>query len=543
MTSTNAMTTSPTSASPSPSGSAFDVIVVGLGPVGATASILFAEAGLRVAAIERDEEVYRLPRAVNLDGEIVRAMQRVGRGDAVDALMQSVRPGERAGFANSRREWLFGADARAFGSNGWQPMNMFDQPEFESYLRAEAVAHPAVTAFVGQEARDRHDDGTGVDIVAVPSGGGDAVRLRGHYLVACDGASSPTRKELGIEWQSLGYDHDWLVVDVVTKEGHTLGLDTVQVCDPDRLSTYVCTKDPYRRWEFRLNAGETREHMLRPETIRSLIDPWTPAGTYDVRRAAVYQFHAATASRWRVGNVFIAGDAAHQTPPFLGQGMNAGMRDVVNLAWKLALVATGVADDALLDTYEAERDGHARDLVEWAVAIGRLMEHLADVERAERDGLAPPEAPPELRSSGYGQGRGAPPLRSGALMVDQVAEADATGSLFSQPIVRDRDGVEHRLDDLLGPGFAVVVRAGEDGEMSAASQAVLDRLGARVVRLDGLDVVRGRLDRLFDEHAAAIVRPDRVVFGHTTPSTSLDTLVAELVRRLHLTETHTGVPS
>ncbi len=518
----------------------FDVIIVGLGPVGATAAILFGAAGLTVAAIERDVEVYRLPRAVNLDGEIVRAMQRVGRGEAVDALMQSVRPGDRAGFANSRREWLFGSEARGSGVNGWQPMNMFDQPELEAYLRREALAQPGVTAFVGFEASALHDDGDGVRLTATPLSGEVPVPLRGRYLVACDGASSATRKQYGIEWQSLGYDHDWLVVDVTIKDGHTLDNATVQVCDPARLSTYVCTKDPYRRWEFRMNDGETAEHMLNPETIASLIDPWTPRDTYEVRRAAVYQFHAATADRWRVGNVFIAGDAAHQTPPFLGQGMNAGMRDVINLAWKLPMVLAGTADAALLDTYHAERDAHARDLVEWAVAIGRLMEHLAEVERAEQAGTMPPATPPALRSSGYGQGREQPPLRDGAVMLDQVSDEGSTGYLFSQPKVRNDAGHEFRLDELLGSGFAVVARSEADIALSEASKAVVDRLAARVVTLNGLETTQGHFDRLFKAHPAAIVRPDRIVFGHTTDATTLDDLIAALAEKLHLTQSTRG---
>ena len=130
--------------------------------------------------------------------------------------------------------------------------------------------------------------------------------------------------------------------------------------------------------------------MLDPETIMSLIDPWTPRGTYEIRRAAVYQFHAATADQWRKGNIFIAGDAAHQTPPFLGQGMNIGMRDVINIAWKLPIVLQGLASDRLLDTYYGERNAHAHDFVDWAVAIGRLMEHLAEVERCQREGLPTP---------------------------------------------------------------------------------------------------------------------------------------------------------
>jgi 3-(3-hydroxy-phenyl)propionate hydroxylase len=505
-----------------------------MGPVGATGALLLAEAGLEVAIVERDREVYRLPRAVNLDGEIVRAFQRYGRGDQVHALMQPVRPDDRAGFANSRREWLFGTPFVEFGSNGWQPMNMFDQPELETYIRSEALAHPRVTAYLGYEASAPVDTGTTVQVTATDIDADSAVELNGRYLIACDGASSATRRALGIAWQSLGYDHDWLVVDVVAKEGHTLNHDTVQVCDPDRLVTYVCTKDPYRRWEFRMNPGETAEQMLDPETINSLLDPWTPRGTYDIRRKAVYQFHAATASAWRSGNCFIAGDAAHQTPPFLGQGMNAGMRDVINLAWKLPMVLNGTADGELLDTYQQERDAHARDLVEWAVAIGRLMEHLADVELAERRAQPSPDTPADLQSSGYGQGREQPAIRQGAVLLEQVNDKGSTGYLFRQPMVRDQAGKETRLDDLLGPGFALVVRQASDIQLSEASRQTLDTLGARTVTLEGLEASRGHFDRLFEHSAAAIVRPDRIVFGHTTDTLNLDELISTLSGKLRL---------
>ncbi len=512
--------------------SEYDVIVVGVGPVGATAALLLAEAGLTVAAVERDAQVYKLPRAVNLDGEIVRAFQRIGRGEAVDALMQTTRPGDRAGFANSRREWLFGSESRNFGANGWQPANMFDQPEFEAYLRQEAVGHDRVHALVGYEAVAFEDYADGVRVQVQQVGDDEGQTLAGRYLLACDGASSPTRKTLGIGWHDLGYDHDWLVVDVIAKEGHTLTNDVLQVCDPDRISTYVCTKDPYRRWEFKLNPGETAQQMLEPEMVHSLIDPWTPRHTYDIRRTAVYQFHAAVADTWRVGNVFIAGDAAHQTPPFLGQGMNAGMRDVINLAWKLPLVIHGVAGETLLDTYQEERDAHARDLVEWAVSVGRLMEHLTEVERAERRGLPPPATPPALRASGYGQGREQPPIRAGAVRLEQVSDEGSTGYLFNQPIVRDAQGVEQRLDELLGPGFALVARSAP--QLSDASHRILDALGARVVSLQGLQPVRGHFDRLFEEHQVALVRPDRIVFGHTTDTLTADALVASLAEALSL---------
>ncbi|MCZ6658681.1 MAG: bifunctional 3-(3-hydroxy-phenyl)propionate/3-hydroxycinnamic acid hydroxylase [Gammaproteobacteria bacterium] len=516
------------------SNAGFDVAILGLGPVGSTAAILFAHAGLKVVAFERDEEVYKLPRAVNLDGEIVRAFQRIGLGDEVANLLQPVREGDRVGFANSKREWLFGRDSAAFGSNGWQPGNMFDQPELESYLRRTAIAHDNVTAYIGFEVNGFVDDGDSITINADEADGTRTQTVTARYLVGCDGASSFVRKTLDIEWVDLGYDHDWLVVDIVTKPGHTLTNVTLQVCDPERLCTYVCTKDPYRRWEFKLNTGESWEEMLEPERIHSLIDPWTPRDTYDIRRAAVYQFHAATAETWHVGNVFIAGDAAHQTPPFLGQGMNAGMRDVVNLAWKFQMVLSGVANDALLDTYQAEREAHANDLVDWAVAIGQLMEHTAAVEAAERAGTPPPAIPPQHQASGYGQGREQPPIRDGVVKLDQVSDTGSTGYLFSQPIVRDRQNDEFRLDARLGPGFAIVAKTEADLVLSAASQATLDRIQGRCTSIGGLQEVRGHIDRLFNHADAAIVRPDRYVFGHTTDDVTLDDLMADLADKLSI---------
>jgi 3-(3-hydroxy-phenyl)propionate hydroxylase len=475
-----------------------------------------------------------------MDGEVVRAFQRIGLGEELASLLQPTRPGDRAGFANSKREWLFGQELGSFGPNGWPPMAMFDQPEIDAYLRDNAIAHPNTATHIGYQLDGFEDTGDHVVIRAIETATNTSHTVSARYLLGCDGAASGIRRTLDIDWQDLGYDHDWLVVDITIKDGHTLNLDTIQVCDPDRLATYVATKDPYRRWEFKLNPGETREEMLQPEKIQELIDPWTPRDTYEIRRAAVYQFHAATADRWRVGRVLLAGDAAHQTPPFLGQGMNAGMRDVINLAWKFPLVLSGVADEILLDTYQAERGAHAQDLVEWAVAIGQLMEHVAAVESAERRGESPPEAPPNMESSGYGQGREAPPLRDGAIVLDQVSNEGSTGYLFAQPIVRDADGKEFRFDARLGAGFAIVARTAEDLRLNDTSRALVDALGITTTTLDGLTEHRGHFDRLFDSASAAIVRPDRYVFGHTTYALDLDALLGLLAEKLALNSQVTG---
>ncbi|MCR9241976.1 MAG: bifunctional 3-(3-hydroxy-phenyl)propionate/3-hydroxycinnamic acid hydroxylase [Rhodobiaceae bacterium] len=510
----------------------FDVVIVGLGPVGSAAAIQFASAGLQVAVVERDPEIYQLPRAVMMDGEIVRGFQRIGLGDDLASLLQPTREGERAGFSNSNREWLFGQDFVSFASNGWAPINMFHQPEVDGYLRENAIAHANVTAFLGEEATAIENGADQVMVALRNAETGDTSEVTASYLLGCDGANSFIRKTMGVGWDDLGYDHDWLVVDIEAKPGHTLTHSTVQVCDPDRLATYVCTKDPYRRWEFKLNDGETREEMLNPERIQELLDPWTPRDTYSILRTAVYQFHAAVADKWRVGRVLIAGDAAHQTPPFLGQGMNAGMRDVFNLAWKLPLVVSGAAPQSLLDTYQNERGAHATDLVQWAVSIGHLMEHLAATEKAEREGSAPPEMPEALEQSGYGQGRDAPPLRAGVVHMPQVSDTGSTGYLFRQPLVRNGSGKEFLLDEALGGGFALVTKG--EGPISPASENLLGQLGVQLASLDGLEVAKGSFDPLFENSTAAIVRPDRHVFGHTDESTSLDDLIGELGAKLGL---------
>ncbi len=507
----------------------FDVIIIGMGPVGCLATYLLAQYGIRVAAVEKDTEVYKLPRAVALDGEIIRAFQPHGTADELFDLLQKVRPGDRSGFADSKRNWLFGREVSDFSASGWQTIHMFDQPQLESYLRTLALDQPSVASFVGCIADNvrQSDDRVHIDVTSEDV----SETLSAPWLIACDGASSTIRKVLNIEWQDLGYDQDWLVVDVEVLPGHTLKNETLQVCDPDRIHTHVCTKDPYRRWEFRLNEGETWEEMLEEEKILSLIDPWTPTETYKIRRAAMYQFHAGTAKTWQVGRVLIAGDAAHQTPPFLGQGMNTGMRDVINLAWKLPLVLNGEVDASLLETYEAERVAHAHDFVDWAVSIGRLMEHLADVEAATRAGKEPPEVPEDLQASGYGQGRDAPPLRDGVIVQTQVDKSALTGSLYRQPIVRDADG-ERRFDEVLGPGFALVTPSLSALGLSDASKQRLRRLSIRIVALDEHELVRGTYS---DHSHTTIVRPDRYIFGHTDTDIDTDKLIELLGEKLHLT--------
>ncbi|MCH1556230.1 MAG: bifunctional 3-(3-hydroxy-phenyl)propionate/3-hydroxycinnamic acid hydroxylase [Pseudomonadales bacterium] len=502
----------------------FDVAIVGLGPVGCFGAILLAEAGLKVVCLEKESEVYTLPRAVNLDGEIIRALQAVDLAETVNAMMQPLRPGERAGFANSKREWLFGVAASPSGSHGWQPSNMFDQPELEQFFRDKTLEHQNVTTFIGYEVTEFEIQPEQVTLSAEDDAQNIVVAAK--FMIACDGANSPTRKALQIPWRDLGYDQDWLVVDVVMTAEHDLANEVLQICDPDRIHTYVATKEPFRRWEFQLNPGETADQMLKEDTITKLLDPWVPRDTYTLRRTAVYQFHAAVAATWRRERVLLAGDAAHQTPPFLGQGMNAGMRDLINLAWKLPLVLNQICAETLLDTYPLERAGHAHDLVSWAVSMGHLMTHLAATEAAERAGKPAPAPPESMQTSGYGQGREQPPIRSGAVMTAQLSDQGITGYLLSQPMVKVGSDKPVRFDTLLGAGFALIFHG--DVELSAASQAVVDHLSIRLVNVAAMETVKGRFADVVLAGETVLVRPDKVVFGHTSDAVKADDLLTAL---------------
>jgi 2-polyprenyl-6-methoxyphenol hydroxylase-like FAD-dependent oxidoreductase len=235
-----------------------DVAIVGFGPVGALSALLLARAGLRVAILERSREPVVLPRAVGLDGESMRAFQRIGLGDAVNAIVQPPREIEQVCFTNSRREPLFGLEIPQHGQNGWRAVLFFDQPELEALLREEVARRDGIEVFLGYEVVALEQSRDEVTVHGSDAAGSGPSALRASFVLGCDGASSFVRSAVGIEWQSLGYDQDWLVVDITQSPEADLPLVTMQVCDPARLTTYVCVKDPNRRWEFQLLEGETR---------------------------------------------------------------------------------------------------------------------------------------------------------------------------------------------------------------------------------------------------------------------------------------------
>ena len=456
-----------------------DVVVVGGGPVGVTTALLLAQRKFAVRVLERATDVYDLPRAIGMDDEIQRVFQNAG---LLEGLRAITTPMVGAEFVRPDGERIVGVEMPpdADWPLGHHPTVAYYQPMFEEFLRDAAIG-AGVELWLGQEAAAVAPSETEVTIESTDSDG-RVTRHRSRWLVAADGAASPIRKQLGIAFVDQGFDQDWLVLDVELRRAvPTLPTWVQQICDPARPVTFVTGHADYRRWEFQLLPTETRDEMVDPERVWELIAPWLTPHDARLVRAVVYRFHATVAERMRAGRVFLAGDAAHQMPPFLGQGLCSGIRDAANLAWKLELVASGRAGDELLDTYSIERLPHAADTVAHAVDTGRLIDHLSRSSAATSLG------------AGYGGGRRPPHLRHGLL----TGEHPAVGRQLPQPTVDGR-----RLDDLLGNGYAVLVRSAAS---VAAAEARVSGLGRIVEIPDGV------LDHLLDADGAVVVRPDRYV--------------------------------
>ncbi|MEY2421361.1 MAG: 3-(3-hydroxy-phenyl)propionate hydroxylase [Acidimicrobiaceae bacterium] len=355
-----------------------DAIVVGYGPVGAVAAGLLGQAGLRIEVFESTTSVYHLPRAAHLDAEIMRVLHQLGVADEV---LPSCAPVKGMHFINAGGEALLRFDAGE--GQGW----MFYQPDLERALRAGVERDPSVDVHRAHEvvSFQQHDDHVAVTVRDL---GDDAERIvRARYLIGADGARSVVRKQAGLGVEDLHFDQPWLVVDIVLRRNVDLPTLVQQICDPARPTTFIPMCGARRRWEFMLLPGESAADMEKPERIAELLAPWVEPDDVKIVRAVVYAFHAVLARPWRDRRVFLAGDAAHQMPPFLGQGMCSGVRDAHNLAWKLGLVVRGLAGDELLDTYEVERSPHVRSIIETAVALGGLLQTTDPAMAASRDAM------------------------------------------------------------------------------------------------------------------------------------------------------------
>ena len=505
-----------------------DIAIVGYGPVGQALAGLLGRAGHEVAVFERRHEIYRLPRAVHIDHEIMRLLQALGLADRVAGEMIPLR--EYRWFG-ADRDPVMTLTPQQPAISGWEPSYLFFQPDFERALDGHACAHDGVNLHRGWAAEGLVDEGDAAVVTLRSSDGDERRTVRARWVIGADGANSFVRESAGIGRRDLGFQERWLVVDVEPNDMAALAHLPIacQWCDPRRPTTHVQSGPRHRRWEFMLLPGERPEDFDDPARVWRLLEPWFSPDDGALTRSAVYEFRSMLADRMRVGRLLLAGDAAHLTPPFLGQGLCAGLRDAANLAWKLDLVLRGLAPDSLLDTIDAERQPQTEWVIRFAVELGKVLCELDPQSAADRDEtLRAADAPPPVEF---------PPLAEGVIHRPGDASSDPlAGALSLQGIVAvdKRKGL---FDDVVGGGWALIAAEGDplDG-LGEADREVLQALDVTVASLAKVNDVDGRLTQWLRMHGAhaVLVRPDFYVFGSAPSPESLPALVGDLRAQLAL---------
>ncbi|MGG7565176.1 bifunctional 3-(3-hydroxy-phenyl)propionate/3-hydroxycinnamic acid hydroxylase [Rhodovulum sp. DZ06] len=475
-----------------------DVAIIGYGPTGAALAHLLSACGLSVLVLEREAAAWHLPRAVHFDDETMRILQWCGAAEEMEPLTHRS-PGMKFvdGAGALLLDW---PRPEGRGPLGWRASHRFHQPDLERVLRAAMSGRKTVTLRPRCDVFMLEDRGDHVELRWEDTSRGKIERARARYVVGCDGARSLVRRFIETGMEDLGFHERWLVVDVILNEDlPRLGDHSIQHCTPPRPSTYVRCPGKRRRWEITLLPGEDPAEMTRPENVWPLIADWITPGDARIERAAVYTFHSLVARDWRRGRLLLAGDSCHQTPPFMGQGLCAGMRDAADLYWKLATICRGDAPDALLGTYTADRRPNAVAYVQKAVDLGKLI-NASDPGAALRGAFLGPDGAPKMESI-------APPLGPG------LASGPLSGRLFGQPRLADGrlmdDAFAHRWVLVADAALAAEARIPPGLALLTAAEAPdlpdhLSRLGAR----------------------AALLRPDRRVLDTAEDASGLAALAA-----------------
>ncbi|MEU2064788.1 bifunctional 3-(3-hydroxy-phenyl)propionate/3-hydroxycinnamic acid hydroxylase [Streptomyces sp. NPDC013455] len=536
-------TASTSSPSAPPAGPETDVLVVGYGPVGSVLSILLAQRGWRVTVLERRRRPYTLPRATSFDGETARLLAGTGIGGDLGRITE---PGTGYQWRTADGRTLLDIEFTTEGPYGWPDANTMHQPALEELLAARAARLPEITVLRDRRVVDLADGPDGVTVTAEDEEG-TARTFSARWVVGCDGANSFVRERTGVSVTDLGFSYEWLLCDVELRAPRAFVPTNVQLCDPARPTTLVGSGPGHRRWEFMRLPGERAADLNREETAWRLLAPYgvTP-DTARLLRSTTYIFQARWADDWRAGHVLLAGDAAHLMPPFAGQGMCSGVRDVVGLAWRLDLVLRGRAPESLLDSYTEERKAQVRESILASVQLGRLICVTDPAAAAERDAT--------VLANRHGRGPGRPdparPVTCGLLHGPDGSGAGGrvppAGEVLPHGRLCEPSGAEPMADPV-GRGFVLFVTPGAEEGLTPDRMSFLRDLGAPVVRLrpaagaydgtggvvDAVDadgVLRAYLDRY--GATALLVRPDYHVFGAASGPAAASTLVDGLRTRL-----------
>ena len=480
----------------------FDIGIIGYGPVGATLSGLLSSLGLSVVVIEKNKGVSPTARAINTDSEQLRTFNFLSIATKVIANSRRLK---KVHFTDSEFNPYSSIDIPEEDKLGWPPTLLFYQPELETIIRSNNLKYKNLKILENTE------------VVKIESTDPVQVNIRNNrkdssiyckYLIGCDGANSFVRKYIKAKLVDFGFDQDWIVIDAHTTKQIDISIDEAkQICDPNRLKTYVPGRRNHKRFEFKLLKEETKKDFTKKK-VWELLSPWINKNNSKIERAVVYKFHACIADKWRDNNIFIAGDAAHQMPPFLGAGMGTGIRDVFNLAWKIFLVIRGKADEKLLETYQLEREPHANWTIQQAKLIGEMMEQYSYREKGEK-----------YIPSSKGYGEVFPHLSRGYY-------GDPSDGLIATPFCRfNLDGSKKDSDEYFGWNFGLISKKKLPKEINL----ILKKMNIKV-----LSVNDNKLKNYFKDANYLLIRPDKYLFSRSKTNSELKEALSELEKQFSL---------
>ena len=509
---------------------AFDVAIVGYGPVGVIAANLLGIYGIKTVVFERETDLYHLPRAIGFNHEIMRIFQQIGLEKEIESVATPV---DGVEFLNKHHDVLFEIElSKTCLTHGFSPNYVFYQPDLETQLRGGVARFDCVTVHLAHtvEGIVHNVDEISLTVHNLPKD--DIYQVRAKYVLGCDGARSITRQLAGIKLHDFGFHQRQLVVDTLLTEKVSLPSKVQQLCDIRRPGVFVHSTNNHRRWEFVLDKNETKEEMECPEKVKELLATyWIDPDKLKIIRAVVYHFHSLIALQWRNNRIFIVGDAAHQMPPILGQGMCSGIRDAQNICWKLNLVLRGLAPDKLLDTYQTERLPHVQEIVKLATRAFKIFKTRNPLLALVRDTILRMIRRFNSNSKFQNIGSDMPPLTTGILGSSAKGKLQSVaGQMFIQPQVLTDTGQLILLDRVLGTGFAILgLNTDWLDIITPESQAFLSSLSFKKIAVipsdsynrefvDGVEIIEDYSNQITNwlnqqQKQIVIIRPDRYIFG------------------------------
>ena len=497
----------------------YDAIIIGLGPVGSFMALKLEKYGLKVLAIDKEKDIYPLPRAVSISDQGMRMHQSL---DLENIYYENSDAPGGAGFVDENLKFI-GEPMTMKGlntPNGWPPMRFFHQPYTDREIRNKLL-NSSCDILVEHELIQINDSNkSSCSIKNLKTNKTNDYKFK--YLIGADGANSKIRELKNIKQEDLNYDRDWIIIDIELLTEKELGEFAIQICDPKRIGTFIPTHSPFKRWEFEIHDDDNVEEFSSDKNINKLLSPWLKPEEYKILRKAIYQFHSVLAEEFQKDNCFLIGDSAHQNPPFMGEGMMTGCRDAENLAWKINMDFKYKLPN-LLKNYQIERKEHARYIVENSLGIGLLMEAYAHTKNKD-------DVPAELVAKGYGSFI-IPPLDEGIFYEGKSDSESMSGQLFPQPVKIDEGEITERCDFLLGDYFSIVSK--KDIVLSEDEKKFLSSINSKILILDS-ELVDSNMwmSTMIQEDKVYIVRPDKYIFGSTNENITLSNLIEDLKTRI-----------